>query len=914
MIHAITCLLSSLAESYSGSTDNTSCETTLAGNIAFNGIASGSSKYSNGDPNNAIDGCKATNFSFNSCSHTRNDSASWWMLDLKADFNICAVAVTNRGDCCPQRIIGSQIHIGNFQENNGILNPSCGTISSLSAGATIMFDCSVMEGQFITINIPGRAEYLTLCEVQVLQCPPLTSGQTLDVVFSPGNNVNQANCSVEQSTFEQTTEHTTQPMTTATQNITTTQKTVSIQNIITAQNTTTQNIIATQDTITTEVDIKLSTSESTGWSNLVTKGNFFEVHLIKEKRTWKQALLYCHNSYGCLVTVTSDDIQKAVEAIVNNASTSGVWIGLHKHWLQDQWMWTNGEPYKYNKWNKGEPNNPATERCGMIVMVNTRGDDGDLDLQIKETEWQLRLTARVKPGINDSISISTKSMAEVLPALTDIDQCGFVEGMQTYENINRTITVQRESECEKILVSEKARAQQSRSDQRASDSDYDRPPLSAKAVIAEVQAASASRHFFAQPQTWRSKNDGLSYSFCKREIKQYFTVRNAKMLALESDSGSTVNPFCAVPARANIALNGNASQSSTYDNYEPIKANDGCINANFSLQSCAHTDNNYNPWWMLDLKAYFNICAVAVTNRGDCCPERINGAQIHIGNCSENNGTFNPSCGTISSLSAGATIMFDCSVMEGQFITINIPGRAEYLTLCEVQVLQCPSLISGQPLSTGNNANQASHPVVQLTSVETTKYTTQQMTTATKNIVTTGEHTKSTTKAMTTIMHTMERQTAKATTQAVQVTTAAEMTMQRKTGTAQQTESTEWNNSVTKEKSFGLHLIKENKTWKQALVHCCDKNRCLVSVASDDIQKAVEAIVNNASTSGVWIGLHKHWLQDQWMWTNGEPYKYNKWNKGEPSSPATERCGMMYANNYTWNDEYCFKRLNFICV
>ncbi|KAL0166467.1 hypothetical protein M9458_038311, partial [Cirrhinus mrigala] len=30
-----------------------------------------------------------------------------------------------------------------------------------------------------------------------------------------------------------------------------------------------------------------------------------------------------------------------------------------------------------------------------------------------------------------------------------------------------------------------------------------------------------------------------------------------------------------------------------------------------------------------------------ITNRGDCCPERINGAQIRIGNSLENNGNNN---------------------------------------------------------------------------------------------------------------------------------------------------------------------------------------------------------------------------------------------------------------------------------
>lgn len=40
-------------------------------------------------------------------------------------------------------------------------------ISSIPAGISKTFVCNGMEGRYVNIVIPGRKEYLTLCEVEV---------------------------------------------------------------------------------------------------------------------------------------------------------------------------------------------------------------------------------------------------------------------------------------------------------------------------------------------------------------------------------------------------------------------------------------------------------------------------------------------------------------------------------------------------------------------------------------------------------------------------------------------------------------------------------------------------------------------------------------------------------------------------
>ncbi|XP_051992455.1 uncharacterized protein LOC127650862 [Xyrauchen texanus] len=92
----------------------------------------------------------------------------------------------------------------------------------------------------------------------------------------------------------------------------------------------------------------------------------------------------------------------------------------------------------------------------------------------------------------------------------------------------------------------------------------------------------------------------------------------------------------------NLAFGAIAVQSSQNDNIgSPLKAVDGNKTTSYFMNSCTHTQLTDNPWWRVDLGDVYSVSRVAITNRGDCCSERIEGAEIHIGNCLSNNGNTN---------------------------------------------------------------------------------------------------------------------------------------------------------------------------------------------------------------------------------------------------------------------------------
>jgi len=94
----------------------------LSENLASSGSATQSSKYNNlGSASNAIDRKRVANYMCGSCTHTNPETNPWWRVDLLDTYNITSVTITNRWDCCGERIEGAEIHVGHGMD--GVNNP-----------------------------------------------------------------------------------------------------------------------------------------------------------------------------------------------------------------------------------------------------------------------------------------------------------------------------------------------------------------------------------------------------------------------------------------------------------------------------------------------------------------------------------------------------------------------------------------------------------------------------------------------------------------------------------------------------------------------------------------------------------------------------------------------------------------------
>ncbi|XDV35101.1 hypothetical protein PO909_005129 [Leuciscus waleckii] len=170
--------------------------------------------------------------------------------------------------------------------------------------------------------------------------------------------------------------------------------------------------------------------------------------------------------------------------------------------------------------------------------------------------------------------------------------------------------------------------------------------------------------------------------------------------------------LCVADSKGNLALNGVAVQSSLgHPQGDAQHAVDGNRDSDYKKESCTITKTEFNPWWRVDLGNVYSVSNVTITNRGDCCKDRLRGAQIRIGNKLDNNGNNNELAATILTAPNG-TETFSFESVNGRYVNIFLPGNDEILTLCEVEVfavIDTPSYICGpRNLALGATAVQSS--------------------------------------------------------------------------------------------------------------------------------------------------------------------------------------------------------------
>ncbi|XP_062279166.1 uncharacterized protein LOC133983967 [Scomber scombrus] len=161
----------------------------------------------------------------------------------------------------------------------------------------------------------------------------------------------------------------------------------------------------------------------------------------------------------------------------------------------------------------------------------------------------------------------------------------------------------------------------------------------------------------------------------------------------------------------NVALRGKATQSQRFSGGGEVlaaayNAIDGNREATFSAGSCSVSAKMANPWWRVDLLEKYMVTTIIITNRGDCCADKINGAEIHVtktlhsaySGYSGNSGYHghslpayrnqrNPVVAVISRIAPGRPHIITLEKpVEGRFVTVFLPGSGKILQLCEVEV------------------------------------------------------------------------------------------------------------------------------------------------------------------------------------------------------------------------------------
>ncbi|XP_042559935.1 uncharacterized protein LOC122128941 [Clupea harengus] len=112
-----------------------------------------------------------------------------------------------------------------------------------------------------------------------------------------------------------------------------------------------------------------------------------------------------------------------------------------------------------------------------------------------------------------------------------------------------------------------------------------------------------------------------------------------------------------------------------------------------------------------------------------------------------------------------------------------------------------------------------------------------------------------------------------------------------------------------------LALIRENKTWMEAVDYCERRDMELVSATDEDTQSWAREVARGASTAHVWMGLYYICPLDVWFWISGVMVGCNHWAAGNGTGTGECcRAGALQAGGgQKWVSRPETERLNFIC-
>ncbi|KAL3981045.1 free fatty acid receptor 2 [Sarotherodon galilaeus] len=110
-------------------------------------------------------------------------------------------------------------------------------------------------------------------------------------------------------------------------------------------------------------------------------------------------------------------------------------------------------------------------------------------------------------------------------------------------------------------------------------------------------------------------------------------------------------------------------------------------------------------------------------------------------------------------------------------------------------------------------------------------------------------------------------------------------------------------------------LIKENKTWEDALYHCREEHMDLVSILDKETQGWVELEAQKADTPFVWMGLQYICGFDFWIWVNDQCVFFDQWAPDETRTADCSMSGAMNTSgNHLWYKKSVYDKYNFICA
>ncbi|XP_031794191.1 uncharacterized protein LOC111721074 [Sarcophilus harrisii] len=643
-------------------------------------------------PERALDASFHSDFEKSCCIQTLRESDPWWMVDLSSTYSVVLVSLTNQDDCCQDQVTGAMILVGDSPHRGGYFNPKCTTISSVPSRKTVFFNCEAMMGRYVTVIIPGKEKVLPLCKVEIFGVndtqqftPPQVDWLSMSssfpqIIFASNSRQN----SLVQMSLKQ--------------------KPVSQSSIFDPSGSPEK---AVDDSLESDFD----------------KGSCIQTHL--ETDPWWMIDLESSQSVE-FVTVTNrrdcchEQINGAAILVGNSSYHGG------KTNPRCATIFTLG-PGKTKSFNCGSLR-------GRYVTITIPGREKLLTFcEVQVLSKMTQSSPGIQPSTpnaphklsppsnkNTSTPFGSGTLTKSLGMKNYIRPCAplLSQGMRAFQSSISTFfgTPKRaidgslasdfnEGSCIQTLFEYEPWWMVDLGSSYIVDyvaitnrKDCCHEALNGAVILVGDSSISGGK-FNPRCATISSLDLGRTESFfCGSMNGRFVTViipeKKGFLTFCEVQVFGKLTPFLPHdlpkldrPFGINIALGKISYQSSTFHLLgSSDKAIDGNDISDFYKNSCTHTNNDFEPWWMVDLTSEFIVDTVMIIPRGDRCVEMTAKYEIRIGYSKENNGKSNPRCGDKARISPGQKHIFKCNGMQGRFVTVTMPEVKEFLSLCEVEV------------------------------------------------------------------------------------------------------------------------------------------------------------------------------------------------------------------------------------
>ncbi len=105
-------------------------------------------------------------------------------------------------------------------------------------------------------------------------------------------------------------------------------------------------------------------------------------------------------------------------------------------------------------------------------------------------------------------------------------------------------------------------------------------------------------------------------------------------------------------------------------------------------------------------------------------------------------------------------------------------------------------------------------------------------------------------------------------------------------------------------------LIRENKSWSDALNYCRLYHTDLATIENQDENTKLQLLLTDQNVDSAYIGLYRN----TWKWSDQSSSVFRAWKFSEPNNfKGNEFCAQLSVLNAQWNDVSCSFKLRYVC-